>query len=169
MKHRTMASRYAKVLFQLEDNNLENLKAYLDLLKNSKILKFLKAPQIPLEAKKAILTKGSTKFRHFLAYLIEHHKLDLLPEIAKEYHSLVNEKLNIWEAEMHTAVPMEADVEQELIKKLERFTDKKVTLHQKVDPKMIGGAILIAGNEMIDWSIKGRLAKMKAYLLGVNR
>lgn len=177
---RAIAERYAKVFYDLNaaaktlEQGLAELSAFAFILeKQPRFAEFLIAPQIDAEDKRALLKKAlkekfSLKFINYIAYLIEKKRLSYLRQILKVYSLLVDEYLGVWKAELKTAVPLSETVEKNLRDKLEEVYKKKVTVLNVVDPEIIGGAILIVGNEMADWSVKGRLKNMKEELLSYD-
>lgn len=177
MIKRTIALRYAKALFDLDHSkeNLEkrcnNFKFLQELFeKNPKLKKFLLAPQITLSEKENFLqldlkNEFDQTFFHFLIFLIKQRRLNDLTQIGLEYRLIVDQFLNMWEAKITTAVPLEAQTEAVLKQKLENFYHIKVKINNEVDPKIIGGAILVVANEMIDWSVASRLKKLKEDLV----
>lgn len=180
MIKRTIALRYSKALFEL-DLTKENLKRRLDdfeffmhlLNDQPKLKRLLQSPQISESEKKEVLQKcignqTDRLFFQFINYLIEKRRLNDLKQIANEYRLKVNEFLGIWEAKMITAVPLEKEIEMKLKLKLENFYHHKIEITHELDPKIIGGAILIVSNKMIDWSLATRLRKMKENLLAVK-
>jgi F-type H+-transporting ATPase subunit delta len=177
MIKRGIALRYSKAQFNsdLASGNLEKKLEIFEIIqdvfkKNPDLIKFLEAPQISFEDKKIALEslfqkKLDASHYHFLFYLIEKRRLRYLGQIAQEYRMMVNQHLGIWEAKIITAVPLTPEIEKTLKEKLENFYRKKIKLNKEIDPNIIGGAILVVANEMIDWSVKGRLKKMKENLL----
>lgn len=177
MKRHDISPRYAKVMFLLDckkgnlDQRLVDFESVVTIFKqNSKLVKFLKAPHISTKDKKKLL-QDSLKanfdpiFINFLVYLIQKGRITNLSNIGKEYRLLVNNHLKRWDADVVTAIPMDADSEAKLVKKLELIFQKKINLNKKIDPKIIGGAILVMSNEMLDWSVTGRLRKLKDKLI----
>lgn len=177
---RAISPRYAKVLFDLDciksslEQRLEDFESILNIFTdNPKLVKFLKSPQVVLNDKKK-LVKNSLKghfdetFMNFLFYLIQKKRLIHLGSIAHEYRLLVNEYLERWEADIVTAVPMDIESETKLVEKLEKIFHKKINLNKKIDPKIIGGAVLVISNEMLDWSVTGRLRKLKENLIAIQ-
>lgn len=177
MIKRAIALKYSKALFNSDlaqgciGKRLDNFDLILDALKkNPKLRKFLEAPQINLDEKKRVLKSIfkddlDDSFYNFFFYLIEKRRLIYSSQIALEYRSMVNQHLGVWEAKIITAVPIEAEIEKTLKEKLEKFYKKKIKLNKQIDSKIIGGAILVVANEMIDWSVKERLKKMKENLM----
>lgn len=180
MKDHIVSPRYAKVLFNLDSKkgdpvkHLEDFKLLLTLLKqNSNLYRFLKAPQVAFKEKmkafrEIVKENFDQTFINFCLYLIKKRRLVHLKSIAKEYQHLVNRDLERWEAEIVTAVPIDAESNAKLINKLEKQFNKKVHLKNRIDPTIIGGAILVTSNEMLDWSVAGRLKKLKENLISIQ-
>lgn len=180
MKDHSVAARYAKVLFDLDckqgdlDKRLDDFKLIAEIFKlQPKLIRLLKTSQVSLNDKRKLLSDifGKTfdsRFIHFISYLIEKKRLSYLNHIGIEYEFLVNKHLDRWEANVITAVPMDAKSESKLVEKLETVFHKKAHLSKKIDPKIIGGAILILANGMLDWSVRGRLKKLKDNLIATQ-
>lgn len=178
---RAIPQRYAQVLFDFDcqkgdiNQRLEDFESMINILQdNPKLLSLLKAPHVSFREKKEIMQdllegKFEQKFLNFLFYLIQKGRIVNLAHIANEYRIMVNESLGIWEADIMTAVPMDADSEEELKQKLEKNFHKKIRLNKTVDPKIVGGAILVIENEMLDWSVTGRLRKLKENIITALR
>lgn len=177
MIRRTVALRYARALFGMSatiedlENRLDDFDSIQTLLeKNPKLRHFLEAPQIEVLEKRNLLEsvladKVNPVFFRFFIFLIEKRRLSYLAQIALEYRLMVDKYLDIWEAKVITAVPIGPDIEEKLKVKLENFYRKKIKIKKEIDPRIIGGAIFLVANEMIDWSVTGRLKKMKENLL----
>lgn len=177
MIKRGLALRYAKAQFNadFDQNNLEKKLVFFELVakflkENPNLIKFLEAPQIDQEEKRKTLKtlfkdRLDEDFYHFTYYLIEKRRLRYFDQISQEYRLMVNQHLGIWEAKIITAVAIDPQSENSLKEKLESYYKKKIKLNKEIDPKIIGGAILIVANEMIDWSVSERLKKMKENLM----
>lgn len=180
MIDRSIAQRYAKALFDLShaDGSLEQklddfdftIKIFQD---HPKLVKLLKMPHLKFEEKWKVLEdslkgKLTPVFMNFLHFLIQKGRLTNLSQIAHEYRLLVNNFLKIWEADIVTAVPIDEESEAKLKHKLEEAYQKKIKINKKIDPQILGAAILIMDNEMLDWSITGRLRKLKDHLIAMR-
>jgi len=177
MIKRGIALRYSKALFEMDKSEatLKKRLAYFQLLQNllkanPKLEKFLQSPQIDKQNKEELLLSIFNKdadppFLLYLMNLAQMRRLDYIDQIAMEFHLMVDEFLNIWEAKIITAVPLEEQTGMMLKKKLEDFYKKKIKITNEINPKIIGGAILLANNEMIDWSVASRLKEIKENLL----
>lgn len=179
MIDRAVAFRYAKVLFAIDrmkvnlEQRIVDFESILKILKdNPKLISFLHAPQVSLADKKRVLDtslKGifDPAFMNFLSYLIERKRLVYLDDIADAFKSIAYEELGIEEVDLVTAIPFdgEADIEAKLKQKLEERLGRKIRLNRIIDPKIIGGAILIISNKMLDGSVNGRLKELQEYLM----
>jgi F-type H+-transporting ATPase subunit delta len=175
---RGLPYRYARALFNLSHSKEEMeqrqkyFKEILSLLeRNPRLMPFLLNPHISLKDKESCLQDTlsnifDNNFLHFLLILIEKRRFKYISEIAKSYHKMVSERLGILNASVITALPLSAEARENIKKNLEATYHQSVVLSEEIDPKIIGGAILIVDNKILDHSIKGRLEKMKKRLLG---
>jgi F-type H+-transporting ATPase subunit delta len=103
-------------------------------------------------------------FRQFLATLAENRRLALLPEIAALYEQHRAEAERVVKATVTSAQPLEK-VEVELLKlSLKRRFGTEVELTTAIDPALIGGAVIDAGDVVIDGSLRTKLARLGAAL-----
>ena len=175
-----VASRYARALFDLASSQaeLENhqfeIEAFVEALKkNPRLRTFLSAPQIKKEEKRKVLQatlagKTDEKFLNFLYFVLEKGRMNFLEGIAREYHRRVKENLGVLEASLITAVPAGQQLKEKLKAKLERNYQRKIEMKEKVDPLILGGVILVLANQVLDWSVRDRLASLKENLLAVR-
>ena len=80
---------------------------------------------------------------------------------------MLNDKHNIIEGTVISAVPMEEKQIKELEEKLSKKYNKNVTLENKVDESILGGVLVRLGNTQIDGSVKTRLDNIKDQLAQV--
>lgn len=178
MKDYAVASCYAKALFEIDlmhvvlTKRVEDFAVLLEVFdQHPELENTLLAPQLEDKDKKDILLsildgRLDETLLNFLFLLVEKKRWDHLNLIARAYRLLVNKHLDIWEAELITAVPIDKESEEILKQKLKKaFNKKQIHLKNIVHPAIIGGATLLIESEMIDWSISGKLNKMKKSLL----
>ncbi len=171
-----ISARYAKALFDLDrikGSLIGDFESIIKVLNQSpKLVKFLKSPISLIEKKEVFQNllgeKLDSMFINFIFYLIQKGRLDNLQSIGREYKRMANKCLGVWEVDIVSAVPIDADFELKLKQKLEKDFCKKISLNKKVNPKIIGGAILVIENEMLDWSVATRLKKLKENLMRVS-
>ncbi|HKA40138.1 MAG TPA: F0F1 ATP synthase subunit delta [Burkholderiales bacterium] len=103
--------------------------------------------------------------QNFLRVLIENDRLPALPEIAAIYEELKNEREGVVEAVITTAFALDKGELAALVKELEGRFKRKVQPQVNVDAGLIGGVRMQVGDEVIDGSVRGRLAAMAAALM----
>lgn len=116
---------------------------------------------------KLLLPEGDTPdgaFGRFLAALAENKRIALLPEVAAQYELLRAEAESIVKARVRTAVALEPGQLETLKSALRRRFGREVELRNEIDPALIGGAVIDAGDVVIDGSVRGRLAKLQNVL-----
>ncbi|MDU4935056.1 MAG: ATP synthase F1 subunit delta, partial [Peptostreptococcaceae bacterium] len=108
--------------------------------------------------------KININIKNFLKILIEQDRISFISDISDSYKELLNEKNNILEGFVISAIPMKKEEIKELEEKLSEKYNKNVTLENKVDKSILGGVLVRLGNEEIDGTVKTRLDKMKEQL-----
>lgn len=98
--------------------------------------------------------------KNFVKLLAENDRISLLPEIAVLYHHYQAEAESTIDAELISALDVD-DQQIEAIKtSLTKRLGKKVSITTSIDPSLIGGAVIRAGDMVIDGSVRGRLEKL---------
>ena len=103
-------------------------------------------------------------YRQFLAVLADNHRLVLLPEIAALYEQLRADAERIVKATVTSAQPLDAVEVEALRISLRKRLGRDVELATAVDAELIGGAVIDAGDIVIDGSIRTKLARLGAAL-----
>jgi F-type H+-transporting ATPase subunit delta len=101
---------------------------------------------------------------NFLLALAENHRLALLPEIAEQFETLRAEVENVVDVEVIAAQEIAPAQQKKLAAALAKRLGREVRMHTKIDETLIGGAIVRAGDLVIDGSLKGRLARLGSAL-----
>jgi F-type H+-transporting ATPase subunit delta len=103
-------------------------------------------------------------YRQFLAVLADNRRLALLPEIAALYAQHRAEAERVVKATVTSAQALEPiEVEALRISLRKRF-GRDVELATAIDPALIGGAVIDAGDVVIDGSLRTKLARLGAAL-----
>ncbi|MEX1994760.1 MAG: F0F1 ATP synthase subunit delta [Steroidobacteraceae bacterium] len=101
---------------------------------------------------------------NFLRTVAENRRLALLPEIAAQFETLRAEIENVVDVEVIAAREIAAPQEKRLTEALKKRLGRDVRLHTRIDESLIGGAIVRAGDLVIDGSLNGRLARLGSAL-----
>lgn len=175
----TLARPYAEAAFQLAktQNALSSwsttLTALAALTQNVDIGECIDSPKLSparlVELCIACVTKGaSTNLtddqKNFVRVLVDNERLSVVPEISMLFESLKHAFEGIKEADITTAFPLDAVTLKALVTDLEAKFSCKIKATQKVDSELIGGVRIAIGDEVIDASVRGKLAAMAAVL-----
>jgi F-type H+-transporting ATPase subunit delta len=98
--------------------------------------------------------------RNFLRLLAENRRLGFLPEIAGRFQVLKDESEGLVDVQVTSAAPMAGNELQEISEALAKRFKRKVRVHTQVDPSLIGGAVVRAGDTVIYGSLKSRLERL---------
>jgi F-type H+-transporting ATPase subunit delta len=103
-------------------------------------------------------------FARFVALLVENRRATLLPDIAALFEELKRESERVLRVTLRSAVPI-ADSQADAIRvALKKRFGRDIDLEQRVDASVIGGAVIDAGDMVIDGSVRGRLARLESAL-----
>jgi F-type H+-transporting ATPase subunit delta len=98
--------------------------------------------------------------QNFVRVLAENHRLLLLPEIAEQYAALRAAIENTIDVEVVSAVSLDAAQAEKLAAALSQRFKRQVRMQTSVDSSLLGGAVIRAGDLVIDGSLKGRLERL---------
>jgi F-type H+-transporting ATPase subunit delta len=98
--------------------------------------------------------------RNFVRTLADNRRLALLPEISARFDELKSEAEGIIEVTVTSAAPLAEAQRRQLAQALERRLGRQVRMQCATDPALIGGAVLQAGDWVLDGSLRGRLERI---------
>ncbi len=104
--------------------------------------------------------QADTLGRNFLRVLAENGRIGCLPDIRLEYERLRAEAENIVDVEISSAVPLSDEQREKYAEARRKRLGKTVRLHCEVDETLLGGAVIRAGDLVIDGSLRGRLDRL---------
>ena len=99
-------------------------------------------------------------FARFLGELAEHRRMALLPEVAELFEQYRRESESQLLVKVTSAMALDAAQAEQLKASLKRPFKREVELETAVDPALIGGVVIDAGDEVIDGSARGRLERL---------
>ena len=102
--------------------------------------------------------------RNFVSTLVENKRVPVLPAVHEQFEILKNEREGTIDAEIESALPMDDNQLATLVKDLEQRFKRKIRPQVTINAALIGGACVKVGDEVIDGSVRGKLAAMSAAL-----
>jgi len=105
-------------------------------------------------------TAAGSAFVQFLKELAANGRLRVLPDIATQFEALKREAEGSLKVLVRSAVKLEAEQIEKLKSSLARRFSREVEIETALDESLIGGAIIEAGETVIDGSVRGRLARL---------
>jgi F-type H+-transporting ATPase subunit delta len=161
-----VASRYAKSVLDLaiEQGQLEQVYTdmqYLQqLTKESRdFLNLLRSPVVKADTKIKVINavtagKVSPLTTAFIQLMTAKTREAVLPEIITSFINQYKEHKGIKTVKLTTAAPVSDAVKAEIVAQVKRSGGfEKLELLETVDPSIIGGFVLQAGDQLIDASI----------------
>ena len=173
----TAARPYARAVFEMADK-AGSLTQWSDVLgfmgaiaSNDDVQKLLSTPNMAKQSgADAFVTLCDGKLddgaKSLVNMLAENDRLSLLPEIGVLFDLLKDEAEGSVEALVTTAKMLTKAEEEAISKALKKRFGRDVKLKVSVDEALLGGAIIQAGDLVIDGSLKGRLSKMTSEMTG---
>jgi F-type H+-transporting ATPase subunit delta len=178
MIERTIARRYAKALLEVSvrehrvRGTEEELTAVADLFREAPVFRtLLTSPVIPrarrkLETGRALAGRVGPSVVGFLQVLVEEGRAGLLPEIAELFDGLADAEEGIIRVAVRAARPLPDGQIERLRAAIGRFTrGRRVEIAATVDPSLIGGLVVAAGDRVVDGSVAGWLKRMQDRLV----
>ena len=173
----TVARPYAQAIFEVAQENgaLEELSASLavasELLGDGQVAAFLARPSLndderlkflqdlfaKAAGKKSAFGGGSQHGTNLLKLLLENGRVAALPEIHQQFEALKAKVENKVEAVITAAAPLSAAQEKEIAGSLKERLGRDVMISTEIDENLIGGAVIRAGDVVIDGSLRARL------------
>lgn len=102
--------------------------------------------------------------QNFLREVIANDKVAALPEIAAQYHTLLNAQSGVSDALIESAYEIGLVQLSETVGVLEKRFQRKLNPTVVVRPELIGGIRVTVGDEVLDTSVAARLQNMKIAL-----
>lgn len=161
------AIKYARALWEV---NLpeETIDQMMELYRQTpELQKVLENPVIYAEQKYAVIDRiFPEQVRGFLKVLCKYGDMEYLEETIRAYKVYENQHKHVLNAELRYVTPPD----EEQLAGIKAFLCKQyhaqdVDLSMTEDASLMGGFILLANGQEYDWSLKGRILKMKEKLI----
>lgn len=169
----TVARPYAQALYEACADDVGSAQGWLNglaqVVADSDLLQLASNPKVGASQvfdviQGALGAALPARGANFLRTVIANGRLAALPEMARQFRALADRASEITEAVVYTPFPLSQPQLADLQQTLERHFARKLKLEQKPDPALIGGVRVVAGDEVLDTSVKARLEQMKTVL-----
>jgi len=171
INNQTLARPYAKAAFEYASsaNSSDAWSGMLNLaaavVEVPEVAELLRNPRLTRESKvEAVLRLFADDiddaFRNFVANLGEHDRLDVLPTVRELFESYKAEAEKTIDVELETAYELSAEQLETLAAALSKRLDRSVNPRQVVNPALIGGLVIRAGDVVVDGSVRGKLSQL---------
>ena len=170
----TLARPYAEAAFQLARANsalgpwqqaLDRMAAVaadaqmLECIANPRLLSS-QVSQLFLDVAGSL----SAEQQNFVRLLVDNERLQVLPEIRDLYVELKNGQEGVKEADIASAFPLDDATLKNLVAELEARFKCRIQAAVRIAPELIGGVRIAVGDQVIDASVRGKLAAMATAL-----
>ena len=178
MNEKSIASRYAKALFDIAEEKkatvtfLNEWQMVVDTINNNSDAKTAFSERlIPVDEKKGLVKSLFSQdldplIMNFLYLLLDKGRETYLQYILTSFQELVDEKNGILVVKVKTTMSMEEKQKKEIIAAINDITGMKARLDISIDENIIGGMIMSIKDTIYDGSISGQLSLLKQHLAG---
>lgn len=171
----TLARPYARAAFETAHSHAalpgwaEKLAFAADVAADSHVLALFGNPRLSGSQLASLFLphgeKTDTDFGRFIGLLAENGRLPVLPEIGALFEQLKLDSERTLKVHLRTAARVDETELDKIRAALKRRFNRDIELSQSIDPKMLGGAVIDAGEIVIDGSVRGRLARLEQALV----
>jgi len=171
-----IARRYAGAMFDIGlkqhslERTLEDVRGIAQVFAHRKLAYLLREPKVPAQRKEtairqALANKVLPTSLNLALLVVQRELVDIMPNIANELEQLVLNYKNEAIADVTTATRIDDAQLTEIKQALEKRTGKTIITRARVQPDILGGIIARVGDQLIDGSVRSRLAALRQQLL----
>ena len=167
----TTARPYARAIFELAserggyDQWSKRLGYWAAVVQDETMHARLSEPGVTATEKAELIASVSDGLdddsRSLLRLLADNDRLESLPDMHMQFEQLRRDAEGEVEAHVVSAYALTDQQSQDIVSALGKRLSRKVKLTTEVDPELIGGAIIRAGDLVIDGSIRGRISGLE--------
>jgi len=167
----TLARPYAKAAFELARDEQaltewdDMLKLASEIVLEPSMAALLESPHVSQAEVVKIFSDAAGdefhgKFRDFLSVLASNRRLSLLPQATELFRELREAEEKRLTVKVVSVVPLDEGQASRLRKALSRRFECEIELNNEIDENIIGGAVVYAGDQVIDGSLRGKLNRL---------
>ena len=166
MNLETLSRPSAQAIFDHSDGWTNDLGQLEAAMKEPNVKLLIESPTMAYKEKAEIFIslfedQVEKKTINFIKDLGESKRLSLIPSISKEYTKLMANKEETSEVVVTSAYELTKEQKEKISSGLKKRYGDNVSFATKIDPSLIGGFSTKNGDEVIDFSIKGKIEKLK--------
>jgi F-type H+-transporting ATPase subunit delta len=167
-----IAEVYARALFEAAkddgvlDRAHDELGEFANALDEDRNLQvFLFSPYFSSEEKKdgirRIVSDADERVLNFLELLAERHRMPALFRIRRIFEGLWAEENKLLPVVVTSATELDAGLVEDIGKRIEEQTGRRVELSSNVNPDVLGGLMVRVGNMVLDATVRNRLEQLR--------
>lgn len=170
----TIARPYAEAVFKLAEASgslalwSDTLAQLAALAATPEVRALIVDPNLTPDQIYGVLAAGVPNLpqeaQNFLRTVIENGRVAALPEVRALFEELKNKREGLDDAVIETALALDDAQVQGLVAQLEKRFKRKIRPTVTVNRELIGGTRITVGDEVIDASVRGKLAAMSTAL-----
>jgi F-type H+-transporting ATPase subunit delta len=166
----TFARPYARAAFELARGNnalaswSTKLAFAAEVAADPRVVALLGDPRVRAAELAALVmpenVPDGSPFAEFVHLLAANGRLVVLPEIAALFEQLKQEAERVLKVNVRSATPIGEAEAARLKEALKRRFARDIVIEQSIDASVLGGAVIDAGDVVIDGTVRGRLARL---------
>ncbi len=175
----TIARPYAKAIFQhaLDNQQLplwsDRLQDLAQVMLEPAAQRFITNPATTADLQKQFVlsflrtnkqTTDLSSTENLISLLAANKRLLILPDVWLQYEMLRAEQEKTLVVYVTSFVELHKTQQEQLINRLSHRLQRQVTLEVNIDKSLLGGAVIRAGDLVIDGSVRGKLTKLATEL-----
>ena len=166
MNFETIARPYAQAIYDHSKGWEKDLGQLELALETSEVQQLIDSPKLAYKEKTEMflsLFEGQieSKTSNFIKVLGESKRISLLPHISKEYRKLLSGTKGSSEVFITTAFELTDKQLKKVTDSLKGRYGDSLKVEQVIDKSLIGGFSIKCGDEVTDYSVKGKLEKLR--------
>ena len=171
----TIARPYAQATFDVakSENDLAGWASFLQrcaqLAQKEEVRQLASNPKVAkaqvMDLLAEVVKPTSATQSNFLQTIVTQGRVDALPALCEAFMMHKNVHEGSADAQIVSAFPMDNAQVAELVASLEKKLGKKLKPELSVDASLIGGFCVTVGDEVLDMSVRAKLARMQSALI----
>jgi F-type H+-transporting ATPase subunit delta len=133
--------------------------------------KVWEAPDIPADQKRRLLDAIGVRVgisrtvRNFFAVLIDHQRIAMVEQIARQFETEMDVAMGFAEAQVTSARELSEQQKREVESRIATLTGKRVRARYTANPELLGGVMVQVGSTIYDGTVRGQLQKLREELV----